>query len=163
MVIEVVADREPARIRHRLDFDSLVPHDGESAVDLVSAARRAALFDLANRVGDGWLLPGSRGIERLDITDPADSAWMEPRLTPHPLKSMTDKARLSGVAATIPTSDIHCTVKPRPSPSAIPPWTRSPGWQLFTRAAGHDAMVTHPAEAVAIFDEVAASYLRPPA
>jgi hypothetical protein len=156
MVIEVVADREPARIRHRLHFDSLVPHDGESAVDLITADRRAALFDLANRFGDGWLLPGRRGIERLGITDPADIAWMEPRLTPHPLKSMTDKARLVGAAATIPKSYIRCTDKPRPSPSAIPPWTRTPGWRLFEPAAGHDAMVTHPAAVMAIFEEVAA-------
>jgi pimeloyl-ACP methyl ester carboxylesterase len=156
MVVEVVADRAPTRIRHRLHFDSLVPHDGESAVDLITEERRAEIFELAMRFGDGWLLPARRGIERLGITDPADVAWLEPRLTPHPLKSMTDKARISGAAAAIPKSYIRCTAKLRPSPSAMPPWSRTPGWRIFELPTGHDAMVTDPEAVIAIFEEVAA-------
>ncbi|MFN8534131.1 MAG: alpha/beta fold hydrolase [Dehalococcoidia bacterium] len=155
MVIQVVADRDPVRIRHLIHFDSLVPQDGESALDLIGDDRRAALLELAKRHGDGWLLPGNQGVERFGIVDPADVAWAEPRLTPHPLRSLTDPARLSGEYLKLPKSYIDCTIKQRPSPSRVMPWARTPVWRVFELEAGHDAMVTHPAEVVRIFEEVA--------
>jgi pimeloyl-ACP methyl ester carboxylesterase len=156
-VIQVAGDRMADRVAHLIHFDSIVPLDGESVMDIITPDRRDGMESLAERHGDGWLLPAGRGIERLGITDPDDIAWMEARLVPHPLKCMRDKARLTGAYAGIPKTYISCTRKLLASPSAIPPWERTPVWRYRELATGHDAMITDVPGTLAIFEEVAAT------
>lgn len=84
MVIAGAADRVPERVAQLIYFDAIIPRDGESAVDNLSAQVRDE--------GDGWLIPLAQG--------PNDIATLN---APHPYKTWTQPVRLQNPAReTIP-------------------------------------------------------------
>lgn len=100
MVITGVADRIPERISQLVYVDAAVPDDGQSLLDLLGADVAAALSELVQAYGDGWLVPA----------DPS----VDPRLSPQPLRTAEQPLRLHDHAAraAIPATYIFCTNKP---------------------------------------------------
>ena len=84
MVITGAADRVPARIRHLVYIDAMLPKDGESVLDLMPATR--AMVDQNKRTGlilPPWVKPDAR--------PPHDVA--------QPVKTFTEKIALTSEAA----------------------------------------------------------------
>jgi hypothetical protein len=80
------ADRIPKRIRHIVYLDSLILQPGQSAFDAIPAdvaeARRKAAQEFSG--GVSMPVPDPRAF---GITNPADTAWLNAKSTPHPLQT----------------------------------------------------------------------------
>jgi pimeloyl-ACP methyl ester carboxylesterase len=110
MVITGVADRVPDRIRRLAYLDAAHPANGQSLSDVTSS-----MMEMARSMGevvDGVelvLLPFPGCGEFYGVTDPADIAWMDERLTAHPWKSFADKLHLADEARMKPSrGEFNC-------------------------------------------------------
>ena len=160
LVISGVADREKARMRHLVYLDAIVPRDGES---LLTARRDVSVEDIAadqerlRRIApDGNYVVGFAG-ERFGIPpEPADVlAWVNRRLTPHPLKSWLDPVEFqNGGEEGVPCTFINCTAPGMPG-SGLNNHAKfaqeSPDWRYEELKTGHDAMVTEPQACADLF------------
>jgi pimeloyl-ACP methyl ester carboxylesterase len=146
MVITGVADRATDRIGHLVYLDAATPINGESLADISGNLAKTARDDA--RVIDGvelTLFPGAEPMPHYGVTDPADIAWMTPKLTPHPVRCFTTPLRLTNEAALweIPQTHILCTsTLPHRDPARMEK-ARAAGrvWDVDT---GHDLMITEP-------------------
>jgi pimeloyl-ACP methyl ester carboxylesterase len=137
-VVLGVADRVPDRVGRIVFLDATAPADGQSTIELLGGPT----FEQAGgRVVDGvelLLFPDRSKTRLFGVTDPDVVAWMRERLTPHPWRSfaqpleLTDPARL----AAIPTYEVMCSGAPEPG-------------RCWVIDAGHDLMLTAPAETAA--------------
>ncbi len=146
MVITGVADRALARIGQLVYLDAAHPRQGESLADVAPAMMEATRSEL--RVVDGVelvLWPNSMAVRYYGVTDPADVAWMQTKLTPHPWKCFTQPLRLADEAAVkrIPRTNINCTTALRMSQGdALQRQLDAERlWEIDT---GHDLMITEP-------------------
>ena len=105
MVITGVADRMPGKVTLLVYLDALVPHDGESGVDVIPAVSREWFERDVQTRGQGWLIPLARG--------PNDIITLN---TPHPFRTWTQELRLTNSAAlsTIPAVYVRFTADKGP-------------------------------------------------
>jgi len=109
MIVAGAADRMPERIGHLVYLDSDVPRDGDTSSPPSSHAR---LRELARLHGDGWRVPPEHTpASPLLLTGlPAEQrAWIAERFAAHPVRTWTEPIRLTGAAASVPTTYIRCT------------------------------------------------------
>lgn len=153
VVTGVAAGRVRERLAYLVVLDGSTPKSGECMLDLA-----------VPRVRDGFVARTQDGLMALPemaamgIVDPADIAWVQPKLTPHPAKTFRepliyDERRLDGLRKTF----IRCTGadgERATSPSAER-CKASADWTYRELRTGHDAMVTMPAELTALLEEVA--------
>ena len=131
MVITGVADRIPERISQLVYVDAAVPDDGQSLLDLLGADVAAALSELVQAYGDGWLVPA----------DPA----VDPRLSPQPMRTFEQPLRLHNHAAreAIPATYIFCMNKPTTGVATQMTLdgrhkAQSRGWRYFELSTDHE-------------------------
>ncbi|MGH7898860.1 MAG: alpha/beta fold hydrolase, partial [Candidatus Binatia bacterium] len=99
MVISGVAQRAPERLKHLVYLDAFVPKDGASLEDLVPPAIFADLRKATDADGDGFRVPPFP-VQAFGVTGPEeDVAWIGRRLVFQPLKTMTQKVRVTNPAA----------------------------------------------------------------
>ena len=159
MVITGVADRALGRIGKLVYLDAAHPKNGESLADVAAAAMAMAGNEM--RVVDGVelvLFADSEAVAMYGVTDPADVAWMTPKLTPHPWKCFTTKLRLADEAAVrrLPRFNINCTQALRFSDEAARA-RQLDGDRNFEIDTGHDLMITEPRAVADTLLEVAAA------
>jgi pimeloyl-ACP methyl ester carboxylesterase len=153
MAVAGAADREPGRIAHVVYLDSDVPRDGDTSAP---PGRHAAREELA-RAYDGWRVPLGIDVD----TIPAFAAWaawpglpietrqwIAPRIVPHPLKTWTQPIRLTGAAASIPTTYVRCAIGYDPTDEDTQRQDArvrgEPNWRYRELAADHLAPWTAP-------------------
>jgi pimeloyl-ACP methyl ester carboxylesterase len=144
----VVADRAAARLARLVYLDAPVPRDGQCGLDLVAPAA-AADFRARAQAGDGWRMAPNTPAA-LGLVAPADVAWAAPRLTPQPLATFAQPARLTGAVERVPRAYIFCA--PARPGSRLPDFAaqaRAAGWAYHEVATGHDAMISAPDAVVA--------------
>lgn len=100
MVITGVADRATDRIANVVYLDAAYPMNGQSLVDvagefILAARTKSKVIDGVELV----LFPGEDPMGFYGVTDPAQIAWMKPKLTPHPWKCFETKLVLNNEAA----------------------------------------------------------------
>ena len=143
LVIGRVADRIRQHLRHLVFLDAMIPEDGKAFL----APEKAAAW--AKTAKDGYLLeapdPTSFGVP----ADHPDTPWLKRHLTPHFLPALAEAVRyenggIDGVAKTF----IRCTRRANNgAPDLAEALVRgNPEWTWKTIDAGHDVMVTAPAE-----------------
>lgn len=154
MAISGVADRIPERIRRIIYIDAVVPQPGQSALGMLTEDVAKQRLQQAQQLDGGISFPAPPAAS-FGITAPADIAWVERRLTPHPVKTYTDAIHLERPAATgLPRTYIHCTDPPYPFAIPIAERIRAEaGWRYRELATGHDAMITAPADLTALLLE----------
>src|SRR5262249_20938350 len=97
-VIAGVAERAPDRLAHLVYLDATVPRDGESDLDSHEELRGDARAAFVARAGpDGLLAPRLRP-HLFGVDSAADSAWVNGKLTPHPIKAFTVWGRIRSSA-----------------------------------------------------------------
>lgn len=150
VTITGVADRIPERIRHLVYLDALILENGQSTVSVmppdVVAARRQRAAELG-----GALMPApDRSVltATMGITEEGDLAWLEAKMTPHPMSTYEDALTLQApVGNGRPVTYVAAT---QPEYAATAPSRafarRQPGWKYVELATGHHAPVTAPAE-----------------
>jgi pimeloyl-ACP methyl ester carboxylesterase len=151
-----VADRMPERLRRLIFLDAALPQSGKSAMDLTLPEIRAERLRLAQETSGGLSIPPPRAAD-FGITDAADAAWVERRLTPHPLATYTLPLVLRHPLGNgVPATYLRC-VDPafaNTASSAMLAKARA-DWQYLEIAAGHDAMITAPGELTRMLLEAA--------
>ena len=152
MVITGVADRAADRIAELVYLDAAHPRDGESLA--IVAPQQMEPTYAGVRVVDGvelvmWPFPGMA--QFFGITDPADAAWTESKLTPHPWKCFAQPLTLRNgdAAARLKRTNINCTASLGSSPGEARA-RQLEGDRNFEIDTGHDLMITEP-EAVTGF------------
>jgi len=147
-VIEGVGDRAPERIAHLVYLDACIPRDGEADVDCYLPEKKIReRFEALAAEGKHVVVPRFHE-HPFGVTDEKDAAWVNSKLTPHPLKAFLDPLHLTNPephpnARTF----ILCTMADAEMTS-VARVRADAGWQLFELNTGHDAMVTAPHELV---------------
>ena len=87
------------------------------------------------------------------VLDPADAAWLEARLTPHPLSTYQSPLPIEGPPGNgLPARYIVCTDPIYRPLEAARRWVTQAGWPVAEIATGHDAMVTAPDALIELLD-----------
>ncbi|MEO3805298.1 alpha/beta hydrolase family protein [Nonomuraea sp. B1E8] len=136
LVVREAADRMPERVSRITMVDAWAGRDGESLDDLAPAFFRDWIESVTV---DGLITPAPAAT--VGVTEPDQVAWLESKLTPHPRRTFSEPARLSGAVDAIPCRAVLCT------PGGPMPFARladEHGWAATVLDAGHDAMVTAP-------------------
>ena len=150
----IVADRIPERIAHIVNLDGMVPENGKSLVDLIGAT-----WDFFNKKaiesGDEWWCPPI--LEWTFGVSGADLEWMQSKLTPHPLKTLTTPVALKNPhAKSIPSTFILCSEgMTEEEVAAEEKKFTGLGMNFRNLPTGHDAMITVPKELAGILLELA--------
>jgi pimeloyl-ACP methyl ester carboxylesterase len=159
MVITGVADRAADRVGRLVYLDAANPVNGQSLVDVAgpiieSTRPLGAVVDGVELV----LLPGQGAGAFYGVTDPADLAWMDDRLTGHPWRCFEQRLELANEEAlwAIPQYHIVCTSTIATRDRELMGKARAEGrlWDIDT---GHDLMITEPEWVAAALGEVAAA------
>ncbi len=155
-IISGVADRCGPRLRHLVFLDGGPAEPGvpvaASLPPSVWAARMATAFERR-----GVLCFPTPQAAYFGIHDPALAAWLESRLTPMPSTVYTSSLALrEPIGKNQPISFIHCTAPALEIAARAAAQARARGWSMIEVPTGHDAMLTAPADIVAILQEIAA-------
>ena len=138
------ADRVPGRITRLVYLDAMVPEGGRAHFDELPEDVVAERLRLAEETSGGLSIPAPPAAA-FGVTDPADAAWVESRLTPHPLRTFTTAQSFpNGPGNGLPAEYILCNDPVYGALEAARTRARELGWPITELAAGHDAMVTAP-------------------
>ena len=156
MVITGAADRVADRIRSLVYLDAFVPENGHSLNDYAPEHRRKQMLDDARERGEGWKVPPLPASAW--VTDPAQEAWLNKKVTPHPIDCFFEPLKLTGALDDIggrmyilaganagsAFHGFHDRLKDDPT------------WECRVIDGPHDLMLTHPAETTALLLDAAA-------
>lgn len=163
-----VADRMPERLRHVVYLDAMIPVAGKSVMDTMPAHVAAKMRD-ASQASSGGVSMAVPSVKFFGISDEAQAAWVAGNCTPHPISTYDTPITLkhavgNGVPCTYIAVTPHfgATVVSRDLAKALAeqhaqtaPAAGQSHWRYVEMAAGHDAMVTHPAELTALLQRIA--------
>ncbi len=150
--ISGVADQMPERISRLIYLDALVPVSGRSPFDELPVEVVAHRIRLAEESSDGLSVPPPPAAA-FGVTDPADAAWLERRLTPHPLRCFSSAQEFRSAPGNgLPAEYILCNDPVYGPLEGARRRARDLGWNLREIATGHDAMVTAPAALAEMLD-----------
>ena len=159
MVVTGTADRAAERVGKLVYLDAANPGNGQSLVDVAGPVILATRP--AGEVVDGVelvLLPAPGAAAFYGVTDPADIAWMDERLTGHPWKCFEQPLTLTNEDAlwAIPQYHVVCTSTLATRDPELMAKAREAGrlWDIDT---GHDLMITEPEKVADALLEIAAS------
>jgi len=161
MVVTGVADRAPERIANLVYLDAAFPMSGQSLVDVAGdfiLNARAAVQAVGGM--ELVLFPGTDPLGFYGVTDPAQIAWMRPKLTPHPFKCFEQKLVLRNeeVMRRIPISIFVSNVQKDTLTEEMREGARAAsGGRFFEIDTGHDLMISAPRETAAGLLQVAAT------
>jgi pimeloyl-ACP methyl ester carboxylesterase len=145
------------QVRCLVFLDAFMPRPGETVLDIVGADLTAALLETVERDGKGWFLP-TTDASFYGVTEPADVAWVNTKMTPQPLKSYTDPSGPTGRIWSHPGLFVECrptTLRPEIRQRARDRSLADPGFRYRLLDAPHDAMVTHPELVARLLSEAA--------
>jgi len=142
--ISGAAERIPERIARLVYLDALIPESGRSPFDELPREVVAERIKLAEDTSGGLSIPPPPA-QAFGVTDPADVAWLEARLTPHPLRAFLSSQTFRGAPGNgLPVQYILCNDPVYGPLESARRRARALGWPIAEIATGHDAMVTAP-------------------
>jgi pimeloyl-ACP methyl ester carboxylesterase len=155
-------DRAPERIRHLVYLDALIVQDGYAAFDTMSGDA-VAQRKTETEIHDGIPCMKTFPAGEFGVTDPGDVAWLERRLTPHPVGLYEEQMKWQNPIGNHRPCTYVATTDPWYAPLAgsrdYARHQREWGWhELHT---GHDAMITAPAAVASLLWSIPASGPRP--
>jgi len=141
--ISGVADRMPERISQLVYLDSLMLENGQSPFSLLPKEVVEARIKQAEANG-GLSIPAPPA-SAFGISDPAQQAMVQARLTPHPFGTYQSPLKLANkVGNGRPATYIVCTNPIYGPLQASRDWAKVNGMKIVEIATGHDAMVMAP-------------------
>ncbi len=154
LVISGVADRMPDRLQRLVYLDAMVPEQGQSALSLLSPEVQRERARTIDAEGLRMAIPAPTAF---GVTDPAQQAWLQRRLTPHPLKAYTDPLLLEHPLGNgVPKTYVAVTDPWYAPLAAVRERVRGqPDWDYRELAAGHDAMLTSAGALADLLNELA--------
>jgi pimeloyl-ACP methyl ester carboxylesterase len=157
MIVTGVADAIPQKIANLVYLDAYVPKNGESIWDYMSVERQQTLLrDAEPYNGQAVTAPSPAHFG----VDPRNQAWVERKMTPQPMLTLTQPIRLrSGYGPACKRVYVYAT-GPSSMQGFYPELRGDPAWDVKVLACGHDQMVDAPDEVVEILIEAANSATR---
>lgn len=145
-VVSALADRMPQRLRHLVYLDALVLRSGESSASR-SPERAEAYRQRALAAGNDLGIPPAAP-EHFGITDPAQAAWVQTKVTPHPLQTYYDRLTLNHPLGNgLPATYIACSNPAFAATELSREIARAmTGWTYLEIPTAHDAMLLMPVE-----------------
>ena len=157
-VVTGVCDRMRERIARVIFIDANTPLDGQPTipgltVELAEKITGAPLID-------GYLLPPLDPTRMgIDPDDTANIDWLNRRLTPHPLQTLTEPIRLANGGS----DGMHRTFVLATPIEQLQKFAAEgtlkikadPSWRFREFLVGHDAMITAPNETADLIHEIA--------
>ena len=138
------ADRAHERIARLVFLDAAILNNGETWFDLLPDDIVADRKQQAEESSNGLSLPVAP-VSSFGVTEPGDVAFLEDRLTPHPMATFTSPLDLSSpVGNGLPAAYIACTNPAYRPAAAMHERARQMNWPMTELATGHDAMVMAP-------------------
>lgn len=141
-----VAERAPERLAHIINLDGPLAAEGKAFKDLLPDTWE--FFRQRGReAGDEWWAPPV--MEWTFGVTGADLAWLQSKLTSHPLNTWETPLLFANPAAhSIPRTFISCTEIPLSEDEIAAEETKHAklGWSFRHIPTGHDAMITAPEE-----------------
>jgi hypothetical protein len=109
---------------------------------------------MADESSNGVSLPVPP-LSTIDITEPADVAFLQARLTPHPFSTFTTPLTLKHpVGNGLPVEYIACVRPVYPPAVHAHNRARAKGWRISELETSHEAMVTLPGKTAALLDSL---------
>ncbi|CAB4867857.1 unannotated protein [freshwater metagenome] len=141
-----VAEAIPERIAAFIALDGLVPQAGESVNDVLGESQGVPdLFRQLAAEHDGVNIPPSAfTAEAFGVTDAQDAAWVERRMTSHPLRAFEEPVPVGeGFASIGHRLFIRCErFEAAYGQVMVDRFSADPGWEVAHWDTGHDAMIT---------------------
>jgi pimeloyl-ACP methyl ester carboxylesterase len=139
---EVAAPRLADRLTRIVHIDSFALDDGEAIFDTFPPPVRDAILAQVAATGDGWkvdpLPPPLMGLVAAE-----DIAYVMPRLTPQPLRTMQEPVRIASGAENIPRTYLECMIGAETKPFGFfADRARARGWDSRSLNTGHEVMIT---------------------
>lgn len=142
--ISYAAEKAADRVARLVYLDSLLIAGGEAPFDGVAPDAVAARRRRAMETSGGLTLPTPTAAE-MGIFGEADAAWIEGRMTPHPIRTYETPLEIDGPPGTGKPARYIVCADPLYSPlEGSRARARELGWAMPEIAAGHDAMVSAP-------------------
>lgn len=146
-VITLAAAREPARVKQLVFIDGQTPLDGQTASGALAEGSADKLTELS--ASEQWLLP-ALALDVMEVVDPVDVAWVEPRRHPHPMRTLLEPIRyVEAAIAKIPKTYIACKRHERLialfGADPLQPFLERAlreKWRVERLDSGHDPMIT---------------------
>ncbi|HUR33523.1 MAG TPA: alpha/beta fold hydrolase [Vicinamibacterales bacterium] len=160
MVVTAAADRVPERISLVVYVDALIPHDGQSGLDLLPPAFGDAVRSQAHARGHGWAQIPDVVVPPAGLIPEHRRAHYVVRLRPQPIATFTEPVALTGAIERLPRAFVRCTaghlaaVGDPIGPMAAR--ARTEGWPYRELAAPHDPQLFDPAGVATLLHELAA-------
>ncbi len=144
IIITGVADVVPERIAKLIYLDAAILENGEALFDLFPKEIVEARIEAAKETSGGLTMPAPPA-EYYGLSDPADVAFVERQMTPHPVATYRNALTINSPAGNgLPTNYIICTDPVLESVRVFHQRAREAGWPISELAAGHDVMVSKP-------------------
>ena len=156
-VITVVADKSVDRIKRLIFLDAALPEDGRNIMDQLSHTVAEGRISLSRKSSGGLTMP-CPSPEAFGIFLPEHEAYVQGRLTPHPINTYLSPISIRGsIGSGLPCDFISCT---EPGYGFIEPAllkAQVAGWTLHEIPTGNDAMITAPHTTADLFERIAAA------
>lgn len=159
LVITAVADRAPDRVASLVYVDAFVPGDGQSLFDFFPPGADRMAQAEADAHGDGWRMSAPPAAS-YDVVDTEDCAWVERLLTPHPLRTCTDKVVLTGAVEAFAGRRTFVTATDYRRKLFFEFYQsiqEDPSWRSHALPGGHNLMVDQPEALANILSNVGRS------
>jgi pimeloyl-ACP methyl ester carboxylesterase len=154
-----VAEAIPERIRHLVYFDAAVPEPGQTIFDVLGEdAPVPEGFRQQAAEYDGISVPPVMfSAADFGVTDTEDAAWVDRRMTPHPLRCFEEPVPVGdGFASVKHKTFVRAEKFLQPAfPRLVAKFERDPGWNTVRWDTGHDVMITMPNECIDLLKEAA--------
>jgi pimeloyl-ACP methyl ester carboxylesterase len=154
MVVSVVADRVPDRIRTLVYLDAFVPEDGSCQMDYMPAELNEMCRASAAEHGGGVTpIPA----EAFGVND-ADVAWVNQMCVNHPIGTFEQPARLGAGIDTLSGHRVYISASKfadGPFGDFYARFTQDPSWTTYSVTSGHDVMIDAPERLAEILEAAA--------
>jgi pimeloyl-ACP methyl ester carboxylesterase len=141
-VISGVAEAVADKIRSIVFLDAFIPENGESLFDVVQPAVKEVIQGVLDR---GETTVPVRDAAAFKVNE-KDRAWVDSLATPQPIRTMTEKIRLTGARDRI-AQKIYIRASGYPNVSfdkALARVKADRSWRAYEVPCGHDVMIDAP-------------------
>jgi pimeloyl-ACP methyl ester carboxylesterase len=154
MVISVVADRVPDKIRQLVYLDAFVPEHGKCQMDYMPAELND-MFRSSAADHDGGITPIPA--EAFYVND-TDIGWVNRLCVNHPIATFQQQVNFRGGIDKLAGRKVYVSSSKftdGPFGQFYAKFTGDPSWKTYSVTSGHDIMVDAPDRLTEILEEVA--------
>ena len=154
MVVSVVADRVPDKIRTLVYLDAFVPEDGKCQMDYMTA-ESIDMCRTSAAEQDGGVTPIPA--EAFQVNE-ADVAWVNRMCVNHPIATFEQRMSFSGGIDKLAGRKVYVSASKFAHGAFgqfYATFTDDPSWTTYSVTSGHDIMVDAPERLTEILEEVA--------